>query len=300
MGEVKQTNFRIDSETADAFRAFCKDNNMDQAQGFDHLMQVLEIDRAKTSIPERETEITEFERHIKSVLSAYLQSLEIAESTEERLLETFRQRLDSKDMQIIELQNLIEKKDIEISNLKSTLDETDKRMIQLIKTATDATDNEQKAKAALEDKEKINSMLTVKLTQSEEQLSQYKELKEINTELLNTISNLENELQCTKTTHEKSIELQTQEFNEKIHQLEHLKQKEFNQLILEHQAEISKIEKESLVKLSEKDSYYNELLMKKEQEKTVLLVQKDTEIRDIEHSYQSRIESILQQQKTTP
>ena len=300
MGEVKQTNFRIDSETADAFRTFCKDNNMDQAQGFDHLMQVLEIDRAKTSIPERETEITEFERHIKSVLSAYLQSLEIAESTEERLLETFRQRLDSKDMQIIELQNLIEKKDIEISNLKSTIDETDKRMIQLIKTANDATDNEQKAKAALEDKEKINSMLTVKLTQSEEQLSQYKELKELNTKLLNTISNLENELQRTKTTHEKSIEIQTQEFNEKTHQLEHLKQKEFNQLTLEHQAEISKIEKEALVKLSEKDSYYNDLLMKKEQEKTVLLIQKDNEIRDIEHSYQSRIESILQQQKTTP
>lgn len=49
MGEVKQTNFRIDQDSAAAFRKFCEDNGMNQAQGFDHVMQVVELDRAKTA-----------------------------------------------------------------------------------------------------------------------------------------------------------------------------------------------------------------------------------------------------------
>lgn len=51
MGEIKQANFRIDSDTADAFRAFCEQKGMNQAQGFDHVMQVFELNQAKSSIP---------------------------------------------------------------------------------------------------------------------------------------------------------------------------------------------------------------------------------------------------------
>lgn len=57
MGEVKQTNFRVDKETADKFRQFCMDAGMNQAQGFDHVMEVLEMDRAKEAVPGRATEI---------------------------------------------------------------------------------------------------------------------------------------------------------------------------------------------------------------------------------------------------
>ena len=53
MGEIKQANFRIDSDTADAFRAFCEQKGMNQAQGFDHVMQVFELNQAKSSIPGR-------------------------------------------------------------------------------------------------------------------------------------------------------------------------------------------------------------------------------------------------------
>ena len=71
MGEVKQTTFRVDKETADKFRQFCMDAGMNQAQGFDHVMEVLEMDRAKEAVPGRATEIEEFERNIKAVMAAY-------------------------------------------------------------------------------------------------------------------------------------------------------------------------------------------------------------------------------------
>ena len=49
MGEVKQTNFRINTEDAEKFREFCNANGMNQAQGFDHIMQIIEMDKAKAA-----------------------------------------------------------------------------------------------------------------------------------------------------------------------------------------------------------------------------------------------------------
>ena len=37
--ESKQVNFRIDPDSAEAFRLFCTTHGMNQAQGFDHLIQ---------------------------------------------------------------------------------------------------------------------------------------------------------------------------------------------------------------------------------------------------------------------
>lgn len=48
--ELKQVNFRIDPDTANAFREFCTLNGMNQAQGFDHIMQVLELNSSKNGI----------------------------------------------------------------------------------------------------------------------------------------------------------------------------------------------------------------------------------------------------------
>ena len=103
MGEVKQTNFRIDQETADAFRKFCEDNGMNQAQGFDHIMQVVEMDHAKTAAPTRITEIEGFEKSVKDIMAAYLYSIEINQNAEGRIREQFASDLGRKDKTIDEL-----------------------------------------------------------------------------------------------------------------------------------------------------------------------------------------------------
>ena len=41
--EIRQVNFRIDQASADAFRSFCTANGMNQAQGFDHLIQAITL-----------------------------------------------------------------------------------------------------------------------------------------------------------------------------------------------------------------------------------------------------------------
>lgn len=104
MGEVRQTNFRVDQDTADKFREFCAAAGMNQAQGFDHVMQVLELDRAKEAVPSRATEIEEYEMHVKAIMSAYMNSLEINNNAEDRIKEQFSTALESKDKTIQDLQ----------------------------------------------------------------------------------------------------------------------------------------------------------------------------------------------------
>ncbi len=108
MNEIKQTNFRVGTETADAFRKFCEENGMNQAQGFDHLMQVLELNKAKSAIPDRQTEIISFEKSVKDIMNAYLQSLEINSNAEGRAREEFKSRLENSEKTIAELNMRIE------------------------------------------------------------------------------------------------------------------------------------------------------------------------------------------------
>ena len=108
MGDIKQTNFRIDQDTADAFRRFCEENGMSQAQGFDHIMQVVELDRAKAATPGRATEIEGFEKSVKDIMAAYLYSIEINNNAEARIREQFSSSLDRKDKTISDLQVKVE------------------------------------------------------------------------------------------------------------------------------------------------------------------------------------------------
>ena len=119
MGEIKQTNFRIDSESADAFRQFCDEQGMNQAQGFDHLIQVLELNRAKVGIEGRLTEITTFEEYVKKIMDAYLTSLQVAQDTEERVREDYKTDIILRDRALADAEKKIIERDDKISVLST-------------------------------------------------------------------------------------------------------------------------------------------------------------------------------------
>lgn len=88
--DYKQINIRLRQDTMDSFREFCALNGMNQAQGFEHIMQVVELNNAKAAVPGRAVEIEEFERHTKEILSAYLNSIELSKNAELRVAERFK------------------------------------------------------------------------------------------------------------------------------------------------------------------------------------------------------------------
>lgn len=177
MGEIKQANFRINTEDADKFRAFCDAEGLNQAQGFDHLMQVLELDRAKATVPTRVTEIEEFERHAKALISSYLTSIEIAEATEERILEQFKGQLDSKDKVIMDLQKRLAGTEDLLAAAQSAAMDAENKVTFAEKEAADAKSKLAKSEQAVLDKTSIAEMLTEQLRDAQSKAKDYPKLQ---------------------------------------------------------------------------------------------------------------------------
>lgn len=121
--ELKQVNFRIDPDTANAFREFCTLNGMNQAQGFDHIMQVLELNSAKTVSAGRAVEIEDFEQHAKALLSSYLKSLELCDRAETRARERFDGELKQNARAIADLKR--QNEELRASLVKSQADQAE-------------------------------------------------------------------------------------------------------------------------------------------------------------------------------
>lgn len=191
---VKQTNFRIDEKTADNFRKFCKENGMNQTAGFDHIMQIVELNNAKSSIQNRQTEIEEFELHAKSLISSYLHSLEINNNAEMRVKEQFEAELKSKDKTITDLQRQIE--------LLTTKKETaDKQKEEYMQAADQATKKYELFKEQIEttsqlvaEKEKTIISITEKLTSADKKIQNYTTLEKEHRDSLDKISKLTNKI----------------------------------------------------------------------------------------------------------
>ena len=177
MGEIKQTNFRIDEESANRFRALCEEMGLNQAQGFDHVMQVVELNRAKSSVEGRLTEITTFEEYVKKIMEAYILSLEIANNTEERVREDYKTDIFLRDRALAESERKILEKNEKITSLEEALQEARKNEKEAVKTAENALKQSESATQIAEEKGKVNNMLSGKLAEAEEKLDGYDELK---------------------------------------------------------------------------------------------------------------------------
>lgn len=177
MGEVKQTNFRIDQATADAFRKFCDQNGMSQAQGFDHIMQIVEMDRAKAVAPGRATEIEGFEKSVKDIMAAYLYSIEINQNAEGRIREQFSSDLVRKDKTIDDLRQKAERLQAEKEAAETVAAEAIKAKEEAEKHAATAERFRASAEKTAGDKQTIADTLAAKLAEAEKKANGYDELR---------------------------------------------------------------------------------------------------------------------------
>lgn len=222
MGEVKQTNLRIDQDTAEAFRSFCIENGMNQAQGFDHIMQVMQLNKAKAVTPGRAVEIERFEKSLKDIMAAYLNSLEIYKDAEEQIREQVASELKRKDATINELREKISKLQLAVESAENKKKEAEEAEKTASERENNAISQMEAAKKNAADQEKINSMLTIQLAEAAEKLDDYDVLKCSETALKEEIAELKFKLKdatstlvYTKDTYESQIAGLKQE-NEQI------------------------------------------------------------------------------------
>lgn len=177
MGEIKQTNFRIDTDSAEIFRKYCDENDWNQAQGFAHLVQVIEMDRAKAALPTRTTEIENFEKSVKDIMAAYLYSLEVNEKAEGRIREQFVTDLERKDKTIDDLRIKAEQLQAEKDAVEAAAAEAVKAKDQAEKDAAAAEKVRVAAEKTAEDKQTIADTLAAKLAEAEKKAEGFDDLK---------------------------------------------------------------------------------------------------------------------------
>ena len=224
---TEQANFRLDKDTADRFRKFCKENGMNQSQGFEHLMQILELDRAKKVFPGSEKDLEIFEMHVKKIVEAYINRVEEYNNARELAHEHYSSLLVSKDKTIEDLQQ----KSSGLLEAKTTAEQTAaaaaKAAAQASKEAQAVKDQAETALKLIEEKERTIATLTDKLTAAEARASKYDELasalsaaNEQLKELDHRLSNSKKDAELEREKALREAELQNARLQMKIEMLE--------------------------------------------------------------------------------
>lgn len=216
MAEIKQNNFRIDQSDADAFRKFCDENGLSQAQGFGHLLQVFELDRAKNVTPSRATEIEEFERNVKAITAAYLNSLEINNNAELRIREEYDTALASRDKTIMDLQEKNEKLKIDKEEAEQLATTASQDAAKAIKDAEDAKERAEMVGKLADEKDKTIATLATKVTDAETKLNEYADLKKAEQNAQERIKEMERIAADQKKDHETEIRELQAEMDRKV------------------------------------------------------------------------------------
>ena len=279
MGEIKQTNFRIDQEAADAFREFCESNGMNQAQGFDHVMQVVEMDHAKAATPERSTEIEEFERYVKGIMAAYLTSVEINSNAEARIREQFASSLDRKDKTISTLQEKVEQLQSDKVTAEQTATSAAAAAAQAIKESAAAKEQAETASKLADEKDKTISTLADKLSVAEEKVAGYDELKKSEETAKMKIVELQKDADAKKAEAERAMKAIQDESERTLKAAQEANNRELEGLKKDHETEIRELKADMERKISDarKDaalSCANEVA-KKEREMNALIREAD-------------------------
>lgn len=188
MRDVKQASFRLNAEDTERFKAFCEEGDLTAAQGFAVLMEILELDRAGKALPARKTEIENFEQLTKSMVSAYLHSLELNENAENRVREQFAMQLESNARTINDYQEQVSALQLQLEEAVNFAESYRTDMMMAQENAVKAENNSEKIEKEfivykadrekqLSDKDNIIAMLSEKLMVAEGRAKGYDELE---------------------------------------------------------------------------------------------------------------------------
>lgn len=281
MGEIKQTNFRVDQETADMFRKFCEENGMNQAQGFDHMMQVMELNRAKSMVPNSAKDIESFEMYVKKIMESYLKSVEDYNTARERAMEEFSSALTSKDKTIASLQE----KNAQLQEDKKAAEQTaisaSQTADQAVKEASVAKAQAETASKLADEKDKTIANLADKLSVAEEKAAGYDDLKKSEEAARNKIIELQKDMERLEAESDRKLKVNQAEADRILKATQEGANRELAELKKDHETEIRELKTDMERKISDaqKDaalSCANEVA-KKEREMNMLLRDADKE-----------------------
>lgn len=177
-------SFRITDDVMSKFNAIKDEMGLNQDGAMGLLIRGYELAKAKEAIPDRETEIANFQLKAQELVDAFLHSLQLNQDAEARIRAEFQSALDMKDKTIANYQAQLEvavQKAADLAEAQLQLIEAQHQAADA-KAKLEAKDEEmavltEQHKKQLADKSDINTMLTEKLAAAEQKAKDFPALQ---------------------------------------------------------------------------------------------------------------------------
>lgn len=184
----KVTSMRLNDEDLEQFKAFAKDNGLNQQQAFNSLIALAELEKAKDVLGDRANSINTFRDTINKLLNFYVNALEENTTTEQTIREELQKELSTKDNTISTLYEQVQ--DLKADN--ETFKGNEKIKDTIIKQASEEVKKLQKD---IEDKQSQLDIANRNNNNLQDQVAEYKQYKD-------NYKTIEKDLEQLKAEHE--------------------------------------------------------------------------------------------------
>lgn len=178
---TKETKVKPIRTTEEIIKRFdtLTENFPNQSTALEALINAYELQSAKNGIPDRATEIAEYDTHLQAIQRCYLHALDVAQDAESRIQDEFRHKLETLDEEKEELRRKLELAKDDITYYKGQVDAANKTAMEIaneaegreekIKLLETTLENERRnAAAQIADKQRLIDSLTAQLAEAHE------------------------------------------------------------------------------------------------------------------------------------
>lgn len=160
--EIKQPttvrSFRVTDEVMAQFKGIQEEMGLTQDGALKMLVQAYELEAAKNAIPDRETEIANFQAKAGELVAAFLHSLQLNQDAEVRVRAEVDLQMQNKDKTIATLHDKLDELKVENAKIAVQVEEALAENKSLSEDLATARNGENEARKALLDKERIIAM----------------------------------------------------------------------------------------------------------------------------------------------
>lgn len=197
---AKVTSMRLNEEDLEQFKAFAKDNGLNQQQAFNSLIALAELEKAKDVLGTRATSIDSFRSTVTTLINFYVNALEENTTTEQTIREELQKELSTKDNTISTIYEQLQELKADKINLEGNLKDIESKNKELIEQLTKANNEIIEKNKSIDIANRNNNTLQEQLEEYKQYKTQYKalekeleQLKKDSATSYDTINNLTND-----------------------------------------------------------------------------------------------------------
>ena len=181
MGEkniIKPTSMRLGEEDLKQFKQYADELGLNQAEAFNSLIALAELEKAKNSLNDRAKSIDVFRSTINSLVGFYINSLEENSRAEDIIRQEFSKQLETKDNTIQDLQEKNRAVTGEMAELKKYQDQQNQVINNYSKEVESLNESIEDKNKQLNTLEQNNAMLQEQLIEYKQYKTTYKSLEQ--------------------------------------------------------------------------------------------------------------------------